>query len=306
MKIAITGASGFIGHALRESLEPAGHQVASISRSSPRAPADIQWDPERGKLDAGLLEGFGAIIHLAGENIGQRWTPEIKKQIRESRIRGTDLLARTIAGLPEPPAVLVSASAVGIYGNRGDEILDESSPTGSDFLSGVVRDWEAAADPAREAGIRVVHPRFGVVLAADGGALERLLTPFRLGIGGRIGSGEQWMSWLDRRDLIAVIHFLLDSRISGAVNAVSPNPVQNSEFTSTLGKVLNRPAVLPTPTLALRLMFGEMADATLLAGQRVIPRRLLEEGFVFRYPMLQESLNSAIHGIQHSAGEQVE
>jgi uncharacterized protein (TIGR01777 family) len=289
MRIAMTGASGFIGRALTRSLEADGHTVLPVSRSAGAGRA-IQWDPERGRLDPRALEGIDAAINLAGENIGQRWTPEVKRRIRDSRVRGTELLATTLARLERPPSVLVSASAVGIYGDRGDEILKEDSPPGRDFLAGVVTEWEDVAEPAREAGIRVVHPRQGVVLAPDGGALKRLLLPFRLGIGGRIGSGMQWMSWIDRRDLVSLIGYLLVSDLEGAVNAVSPQPVRNAEFSSTLGRVLGRPAVIPTPVLLMKLLFGEMAEATLLAGQRAMPNRLLGGGFEFRHPRLDTAL----------------
>lgn len=289
----MTGASGFIGRALTRSLESAGHTVLPISRSAGAGRA-IQWDPERGKLDPRALEGIDAAINLAGENIGQRWTSEVKRRIRDSRVRGTELLATTLARLETPPSVLVSASAVGIYGDRGDEILKEDSPPGNDFLAVVVQEWEDVAEPAREAGIRVVHPRQGVVLSPGGGALKRLLLPFRLGIGGRIGSGMQWMSWIDRRDLVSLIGFLLESDLAGAVNAVSPQPVRNAEFSSTLGRVLGRPAVIPTPALLLKLLFGEMAEATLMAGQRVLPDRLLAGGFEFRYPRLHTALEEML------------
>lgn len=289
----MTGASGFIGRALTRSLESAGHTVLPISRSAGAGRA-IPWDPERGKLDPRALEGIDAAINLAGENIGQRWTSEVKRRIRDSRVRGTELLATTLARLEMPPSVLVSASAVGIYGDRGDEILKEDSPPGNDFLAVVVQEWEDVAEPAREAGIRVVHPRQGVVLSPGGGALKRLLLPFRLGIGGRIGSGMQWMSWIDRRDLVSLIGFLLESDLAGAVNAVSPQPVRNAEFSSTLGRVLGRPAVIPTPALLLKLLFGEMAEATLMAGQRVLPDRLLAGGFEFRYPRLHTALEEML------------
>ncbi len=292
LQIAITGASGFIGGALDAYLTTAGHTVRRIGRSAPRpGSTDIRWDPARGILDPAALVGVDAVVHLAGENVGQRWTPEVKRRILESRVQGTGLLARTLAALDRKPAVLVSASGVGIYGDRGDETLHERSTLGSDFLADVSKQWEGAADPARAAGIRVVHPRTGVVLSPDGGALERLLLPFRMGVGGPIGSGKQWMSWITRDDLLAVIEWcIFRDGLDGAVNAVAPTPVTNAEFVRTLGAVLHRPALLPVPGLALRLLFGDMADATILASQRVQPSRLQASGFAFRHRTLHPAL----------------
>lgn len=297
LTIAITGASGFIGRALAHSLAAAGHEVRPVSRSPSRAGArGIRWDPARGELDARALEGVDAVIHLAGESIGQRWTPAVKQRIRESRVRGTELLATTLARLTRPPQVLVSASAVGIYGDRGDEVLDEQSAPGTDFLARVALEWEHAADPARQAGIRVVHPRMGMVLSPGGGGLRRMLLPFRLGIGGPMGDGRQWLSWIALDDLVTFVHWLLPAGIAGPVNAVAPEPVRNAEFARTLGAVLRRPALLPVPRFALRLLFAEMADATLLAGQRVLPRRALEAGFTFRHATLRAALEHLLSG----------
>lgn len=295
LTIAITGASGFIGRALSASLSASGHTVIPIGRSEPReGTRGIRWNPERGELDANALEGVDAAIHLAGENIGQRWTESVKRRIRESRVRGTELLAGTLARLERPPSVLISASGIGIYGDRGDELLDESSSPGSDFLATVVQEWEAAAQAARSAGIRVVHPRAGVVLSPAGGALKRLLLPFRLGVGGPIGNGRQWMSWIALEDHVALLRWLLSTDVEGPVNAVAPEPVRSAEFAHALGAALDRPAMIPTPALALRLMFGEMADATLLSGQRAIPDRASKLGFAFRHPSLRPALEAML------------
>ncbi len=288
MKVLISGATGLIGSALIPELESGGHQTTRLTRS-PASSEDVGWDPSSGTIDASRLEGHDAVVHLAGESIGEgRWTPEKKRRILESRREGTRLLAETIAGLPEPPRVLVSASAVGYYGDRGDELLREESEPGSDFLAEVCRAWEAAADPAREAGIRVVHPRNGIVLSTEGGALARTLPIFKLGGGGRIGSGRQWWSWVAIDDVVgAIIHALTDDSVEGLVNVGSPNPLTNAEYTRVLGKVLNRPTIFPLPAPAARLMLGEVADALLLASQRIEPAKLKETGYEFRYPELE-------------------
>ena len=292
LRIAVTGASGFIGRSLVPFLTAGGHEVHRLVRSRARlTPGDVFWDPTRGEIDAAALDGVDAVIHLAGEQVSERWTAQHKRAIRESRTLGTGLLARTLAARPNPPKVLVSISAIGYYGDGGDRELDESSPPGTDFLASVARDWENAAAPAAERGIRVVHPRLGVVLSPAGGALERLLVPFRLGAGGKIGSGKQWMSWVSLDDTLGALHFLLfTDSLHGPVNVVAPNPVTNADFGHTLGHVLHRPALATVPPFALHLMFGEMADVMLLAGQRVLPRRLLEAGFEFRHPRLEEAL----------------
>ena len=235
------------------------------------------------------------MVHLAGEPVGERWSGDKKRRIRESRVKGTSLLARTLAGMKRPPGVLVSASAIGIYGDRGAEELAESSRLGTDFLASVSREWEAAADPARQAGIRVVHPRFGVVLSPEGGALGKLLPPFKLGLGGKIGSGQQWVSWIGLHDAVRAIRFLLDTPdVSGPVNVVAPVPVTNGALTEAVGHAIGRPTIATVPEFAIRLAMGEMADATLLASQRVAPRRLLEAGFRFDYPEIEEALRAEL------------
>jgi uncharacterized protein len=298
LTVAITGASGLIGNALVASLRADGHRVRRVTRSATTDGGQhISWNPETRTLDPRALDGVDAVVHLAGENVGERWTPERKRRIRESRINGTQLISAVAAQAEPRPRVLVSASAVGIYGNRGDEILDESSDPGGadDFLAQVGREWEAATEPAERHGIRVARLRFGVVLSEDGGALQRMLTPFRLGVGGKLGSGRQWMSWVSLHDVVAAIRFAItDSSISGAVNVVAPHPVTNAEFTRTLGRVLGRPTVFAVPATALRIAFGEMADATLLASQRAAPRRLLEAGFRFLHPDLEQALRSEL------------
>jgi uncharacterized protein (TIGR01777 family) len=290
--VAITGATGFIGSALVGALADAGYTVRRLVRSEGRRRAgDILWDPAGGRLDPRTLDGVDAVVHLAGEPIAQRWSAAAKRRIRDSRVRGTTLLATTIASLERPPRVLVSGSAMGIYGDRGDEQLDEASPPGRDFLAEVATEWEAATEPAARAGVRVVKTRTGLVLNPRGGALARLLLPFRLGVGGRIGSGRQWVSWIGLHDTVgAIMHALSNDTLSGPVNLGAPNPVTNAELAATLGRVLRRPAILPVPATALRLVFGEMGEATLLASQRMRPRRLLESGFVFDYPTLEAAL----------------
>jgi uncharacterized protein (TIGR01777 family) len=294
MRIAITGATGFIGSHLTATLKREGHVVIPVSR---KATTDgIQWDPARGVLDPAALEGVDAVIHLAGEGIAdKRWTEARKQAILESRTRPTDLLARTLASLREPPGVLISMSAVGIYGDSGDRLVTEDAPVGDDFLARVCRAWEAAAEPAHAAGIRVVHPRMGVVLSRDGGALTRMLLPFRLGLGGRLGHGEQWMSWIAIDDAVTGLdHCLKDGELHGPVNLTAPVPVTNREFTSTLARALRRPAVIPVPALALRVLFGEVAEATLLTGQRATPGRLQQSGYQFTYGSLGAALQHVI------------
>jgi len=290
--IAITGASGLIGRALLARLRSNGWRVRRLVRSVRPGDADaIVWDPARGVLDARDLEGVEAVVHLAGEPIAQRWTGSRRDAIRESRVRGTTLLARAIAALDRKPSAMLSGSAVGYYGDRGDEAVDEESSPGTDFLAGVAGEWEGATSAAKDAGVRVVLLRTGIVLSPRGGALDRLLPPFRLGVGGPIGTGRQWMSWISLDDHVnAMEHALATTGLHGPVNLVSPNPVTNAEFAATLGRVLGRPALVPVPSFALELLYGEMARATILAGQRVLPRALLRTGFRFAHPTLEEAL----------------
>jgi uncharacterized protein (TIGR01777 family) len=295
MRIAITGATGLVGTALDAFLSTGGHAVHRLVRRAPdpaRAHPDIRWNPDAGTIDARALEGMDAVIHLAGANVGERWTDAHRRAIRESRVRGTALLAETLARLERRPATFVSASAIGIYGDRGAEVLDETSTLGDGFLADVGRVWESSADAARGAGIRVVHPRIGIVLSARGGALARMLPPFRLGLGGRLGSGRQWMSWIALDDVLGgLLHVLATPTLVGPVNFTAPAPVTNAEFTRVLGRVLSRPAFAFVPEAALSLAFGaEMARAVLLASQRVLPRALEASGFRFRFPALEPAL----------------
>jgi len=289
MKILVSGSHGLVGKALLRSLTADGHDVVRLERG-------VQWHTDRGEMAANQLEGFDAVIHLAGESIASgRWTDEKKRAIRDSRINGTSLLSKTLAQLSRPPAVFLSASAVGYYGDRGDELLMESSPPGKDFLAAVCVEWENAAQPAAEKGIRTVCTRFGIILDAHGGALAQMLTPFRMGIGGRVGNGKQWMSWIALEDVINGLKFLIaDQTINGPVNFVAPNPVTNSEFTKTLGRVLSRPTFLPIPEFGVRLAFGELADALLLSSQRVEPGVLKNKGFVFTWSTLDAALRNIL------------
>lgn len=295
MRIAISGASGFLGSHLALFFRKAGHEVLALVRHRPGG-GEIGWDPAAGTIDSEQLAGIDVAINLAGENIATRWTEAAKRQIRESRVRGTGLLATALAGLPSKPQVLVSISAVGIYGERGDEILTESSRPGTGFLAEVAQAWEAAAQPARDAGIRVVHPRLGMVLGPDGGALAKMLPPFRLGLGGKLASGKQWMSWVALTDVLkAVQHVVARQELHGPVNLVAPEPVENSEFTRLLGQELHRPALLTVPRFALYLRYGrEMVDEVLLGSARVVPARLTETGFGFQCPTLPQALAQAL------------
>jgi len=296
MDVVVTGSSGLIGTALRPALQQGGHRMVPMVRSQAGGGA-LHWDPDRGAIDAGGLEGVGAVVHLAGEGIGaRRWNEAQKARITESRTRGTSLLAETLAKLDRPPKILVSASAIGYYGDRGDEVLTESSRAGSGFLAEVCVAWEAAATPAKEAGIRVSHLRSGVVLAQSGGALPKMLTPFKLGLGGRLGSGSQWMSWISIDDEVgAIVHLLGEAAPTGPVNLTAPNPVTNADFTKALGGALGRPAVLPVPKLGLKLLLGgEMAEEMLLSGQRALPTRLLDSGYTFAYPELADALAAVL------------
>jgi uncharacterized protein (TIGR01777 family) len=292
LKVAISGASGTIGSQLAAFLTTGGHEVLRLVRRAPAAADEVRWDPARGEIEADRLEGVDAVVNLAGETIGQRWTPTAMRAIKASREHGTSLLAATLAGLKRPPKVMISPSAVGYYGaSLSDTVFSEEDPSGDDFLAEVCVAWEDAARPAREAGIRVVTPRFGVVMSGREGALARQLLPARLALGGPIGSGDQWWTWIAPDDLLAAVHELLyDDRMTGPVNAVSPEPVTNREFARTLGRVLHRPALLPLPAPVVRGMFGQMGETMLLAGQRVAPRRLTAAGFEWFYPHLEEAL----------------
>ena len=297
--VAITGASGLIGSALSRRLAAAGHRVTRLVRR-PAGTGEISWDPAAGYLRSQDLEGVDAVVHLAGENVGARWTAARKARIRSSRVQGTSLLSEALARMRRRPVVLISASAIGIYGDRGEEIVTENTlPANAslDFLARVGQEWEGAADPARAAGIRVVHPRFGLVLSPAGGALKKMLLPFRLGLGGRLGSGAQWMSWISIDDAVgAIFHALVTDSFSGAVNLVAPEPVRNRDFTRILGQVLSRPTPFAVPAGALRLALGEMATATLLASLRVLPKRLLASGYRFEHPDLETGLKAVLRG----------
>ncbi len=292
MQIAIAGASGLIGSALAPFLTTGGHQVHTLVRGRPTSPSEIAWDPAAGKIDAERLAGCDALVNLAGEGIAtRRWTAAQKERILTSRVESTTLLARTLAGLNPRPRVWVCASAIGFYGDRGDELLDEASRTGEGFLPDVCQSWEAATAPAADAGIRVIRIRFGIVLSPAGGALAKMLPPFRMGAGGRLGDGRQYMSWIALDDVVGAIHHsIMHDTLSGPVNGVGPHPATNLEFTKTLGRVLHRPTIFPMPAPVVRLAFGEMGDALLLSSARVRPARLLESGYAFRYPDLEAAL----------------
>ncbi len=294
MRIAVSGATGLIGGALTQRLADGGHDVMPFVRRPVRGGEHaIAWDPARGTIDRrGLaLAGFDAVVHLAGENVFGRWTAAKQRRIRDSRVAGTRLVSEAIAGLERPPSVLLAASAVGYYGDRGAAELTEQSPGGGDFLAAVVRDWEAATAPAGRRGVRVANLRFGVVLARTGGALAKMLPAFRLGLGGRIGSGAQYFPWIALEDALgAILHVLATDSLSGPVNVTAPHPVTHRDFVRTLGRVLRRPAVLPVPSIALRLVFGREAAAMMGSGQRVLPARLVASGYRFRFGELEPAL----------------
>jgi hypothetical protein len=292
-RVAMTGASGLIGRSLTALLESGGHTVVPLVRGDRRP--GIRWSPRGGEIDRGALEGFDAIVHLAGENLAQRWTPKAKERIRESRVQGTRLLAETIASLADPPEVFVSMSAVGYYGDGGDAVLDEGSPPGQGFLADVCIAWEEASRPAEGPDTRVVNPRMGVVLSPAGGALAKLKLPFGLGLGGRVGDGTQYMSWISIDDAIGALYWMmLDESLSGPVNVTAPEPADNRGFTRTLGRVMNRPTVFPVPAPAVKLAFGEMGEATLLEGQRVRPTKLEQSGYPFATRDLEGALRHVL------------
>ena len=294
MKTLITGASGLIGSELAPLLRKQGHDVVSLTRSAARRPGEYHWDPARGDVDPAALEGIDAVVHLAGESVAGRWSDEKKRRILDSRVQGTRLVSEAIAALDRPPAVLVCASGIGVYGDRGDDMVTEDDAAGDSFLADVVRAWEAAADPARAAGIRVVHTRFGVVQSARGGALKTQLPLFKLGLGGPVGGGRQYVSWVALDDAVGAIAYALSrDDLAGPVNVTAPNPVTQAEYARTLGRVVRRPAVLPAPGFAVRAILGEFAGEV-LDGQRVLPRRLTDSGYAFRYPQLEQALRHAL------------
>ena len=295
MKVAATGSSGLIGSSLVSFLSKKDIVVSKILRENTEDD-DISWKPEDGDWNSAFSEGIDGIVHLAGENIASgKWTKKKKEKIRNSRIEGTKRLCEHILKLPTPPSVLVCASAIGYYGNRGVEFLNEGSSRGSGFLPNVCLGWEEAAESVSKAGIRVVNVRFGIVLSKDGGALAKMMTPFKMGMGGKIGSGTQYMSWIAMDDVTgAIYHTLTTDSLKGPVNATAPNPVTNKEFTNTLGKVLKRPAVVPMPAFAAKLAFGEMANDLLLASTKVAPKKLADSGYEFQYPELENALKHVL------------
>lgn len=296
--VLVSGASGFLGSAVSAVLRAEGHRVVPMIRRGAPSGDAVPWQPETGNIDREALARTApdVVINFAGEPIAQRWTDDRKLKIRESRIRGTTALAKALAALERKPGVFVSGSAIGYYGaQRGDEALDESSTAGDDYLAQTARDWEAAAAPAAAAGIRLALVRTGLVLGVNGGVLQKMLLPFQMGVGGQLGDGKQWMSWISLEDYARAVQFVIaNAAMSGAANFVAPEPVRNDEFTRTLGRVLNRPAVLPVPSFALDIFFGNMANETMLASQRVLPKKLAGAGFEFRHPQLENALRAEL------------
>lgn len=295
-RILVTGVSGPIGAALLPSLKTRGYEITRLVRGATAGKDQIPWDPAK-PIAPEAVSGFDAVIHLAGESIVGRWTAEKKRKIRDSRVVGTGNLAQAIARAKDKPQVFVCSSAIGFYGDRADEVLNEESAQGKGFLPDVCREWEAATQPAVDANIRTVRMRTGVVLSPIGGALGKMLTPFKMGVGGKIGNGRQWMSWIDVQDMVGAIHHILKGDLlHGPVNLVAPKPVTNSEFTQTLASVLSRPAIFPVPAFVVKLAFGEMGETVLLGSQRVEPAQLVASGYPFRFSDLRASLEAMLHG----------
>ena len=299
MKVLITGASGLVGGKLAAELESKGHEIFRLSRSEPKSENDIQWDPYEGFEDeeSSKLEGIDVVVHLAGENVaGGAWTQERKARIRDSRVKGTKTLVDALGRLDSSPATFVAASAIGFYGDRGNEIVTEESDAGEGFLPEVCVEWEAESKKAEAFADRVAIARIGIVLSPEGGALEKMLTPFRFGVGGTVGSGEQWMPWISIDDIVRVLVFAIENEeLAGVFNATSPNPVQNKTFTEALANAVSRPAFIPVPGFGVKLLFGEMGETLLLEGARVIPRKLEQLGFKFEFPELDEAIRHVIN-----------
>ena len=295
--VLVSGASGFIGTHVTKLLADHGYNVIMLSRSARGSRKNVvRWSPTEGEIDTNGLTDLNAVVHLAGESIAGRWTADKKSRIENSRVLGTKLLSETLANLSKKPEVLISASAVGIYGDRESELLDESSEPGEGFLADVAVKWEEATSPAKKAGIRVCNLRIGLVLGNDGGALEKMLLPFKFGVGGKIGDGKQYWSWIAIDDLESIIFYLIENKsIEGPINAVAPNPVTNSEFTSELGKTLNRPTLIPLPAFAAKGLLGEMAEETMLSSTKVMPKKLLDAGFEFKYTDLKKALSGILN-----------
>lgn len=296
MRVLVSGASGLVGKELVKSFEARGWDICRLVRKEPANDTEILWNPEEGQIQVEKLEGFDAMVHLSGDNLSSgRWSEDKKRQIRDSRVGSTLLLTTAMQELEKKPEVFVCASAIGFYGNRGDEIMTESSEPGDDFLSWVCRDWERAVDPAKVAGVRAVNLRIGMVLSSKGGALKKMLPGFVAGLAGNLGSGNQYVSWISITDLVKIIHFAIENKqVEGPVNCVAPEPVRNKQFTKTLAKVLSRPAVIHAPAMGLRIAFGEMADAIMLSSTRVMPETLTRLGFKFDHPTIESALRHTL------------